>query len=548
MTALVELRDLAIRFGGMEVVRGVSLSLARGRTLALVGESGSGKTLTAMSLAGLAPPAARLSGSLRFEGQEMMGAAERDWRRLHGARIGVVFQEAMGSLNPTMRIGAQIAEAVRVHGRGLGRDAVQARVRQLLEEVGLPDPAGKAAAFPHQLSGGQQQRALIAMALAGDPDLLIADEPTTALDATVQAQILRLLAGLQRRRGLAMLFVSHDLGVVAEIADEIVVMRGGTVVEAGPAHRILAAPAHPYTRALLASRPASGIAPPAAARAEHAALVAEDLVVVFRSHGGGRQAFRALDGVSLRLEPGAALGVVGGSGSGKSTLGRAALGLLAPAAGRIRVFGEDPVTPKDRRGFARRAQMVFQDAAGSLNPRLRVAVLLAEPLVIHALCPRAGLRDRAAALLAEVGLEPAHLDRYPHELSGGQRQRVAIARALAVDPGLLVCDEPVSALDMTVQAQILALLNRIRRERGLALLFIGHDFQAVEAVSDRIAVMSQGRIVEEGSAAQIFREPRTEQSRALVEAMPARSRASRPRPDAVGELAEASICSAVRSP
>jgi ABC-type glutathione transport system ATPase component len=525
MSALLELRDLRVRFGAAEVVRGVSLVLQRGRTVALVGESGSGKTLTAMALAGLAPAAARLSGSLRFEGREMIGAPERAWRPLRGARIGVVFQEAMGSLHPAMRIGAQIAEAVRAHAADQQRAAVQARVRRLLQEVGLPDPDGKAQAFPHQLSGGQQQRALIAMALAADPDLLIADEPTTALDATVQAQILDLLAATQRRRGLAMLFVSHDLGVVARVADDVMVMRGGEVVEAGAVADVFSAPRHGYTRALLGARPVAASGVPRADGSEPPALLAEGLVATFRPHRLGAAPLRALDGVSLRLGQGEALGLVGESGSGKSTFARAALGLVAPSGGRLAALGEDPSAPRDRRAFARRVQMVFQDATGSLNPRLSVAALLSEPLAIHALCPPAARRARAAALLTEVGLAEAHLDRYPHELSGGQRQRVAIARALAVDPRLLVCDEPVSALDMTVQRQVLDLLNRIRRVRGLALLFIGHDLEAVGAVSDRIAVMRAGRVVEEGPAHQVLRAPRTPYAQALVGAMP-------PRPDA----------------
>jgi peptide/nickel transport system ATP-binding protein len=523
MRPLLELRELRVRFGTAEAVRGVSLALHRGRTLALVGESGSGKTLTAMALAGLSPAAATVSGSLRFEGREMMGAPECAWRKLRGARIGVVFQEAMGSLHPAMRIGAQIAEAVRAHAPERPRGEVLARVRRLLEEVGLPDPANKARAFPHQLSGGQQQRALIAMALAAEPDLLIADEPTTALDTTVQAQILALLAETQRRRGLAMLFVSHDLGVVARVADEVAVMRGGVVVEVRPTADLFAAPRHAYTRTLIGSR-ATPCAPAAPASGDAAlpALVCEDLIVTYRAPRHGAAPFRAVDGVSLRISPGEALGVVGESGSGKSTLARAALGLLAPSAGRLRIFGEDPCAPRDRRGFARQVQMVFQDATGSLNPRLDVATLLAEPLAIHALCPAAKRRQRAADLLMEVGLAAEHLDRYPHELSGGQRQRVAIARALAVAPRLLVCDEPVSALDMTVQRQILDLLNRIRVARSLALLFIGHDLEAVEAVSDRIAVMRAGQVVEEGPAGRVMRAPRTPYAKALVAAMPRR--------------------------
>ncbi|NKC34468.1 dipeptide ABC transporter ATP-binding protein, partial [Falsiroseomonas selenitidurans] len=520
-TPLVALCDFRVCFGETVAVDGISLTLQPGETLALVGESGSGKSLTALGIAGLAPPAATLSGSLRIAGQEMLGAPERAWRRLRGARIGMVFQDAMGSLNPAMRVGAQIAEVMQAH-RPLARGSIPGRVLEALAEVGLPDPAGKAAAFPHQLSGGQQQRVMIAMALAADPALLIADEPTTALDTTVQAQILALLAALQARRGLAMLFVSHDLAVVAGIAQRVAVMRQGRVVEAGPTAQVFAAPTHPYTAALLASRPGATLRPPPAAATAEPALDIRDLAVAFRPHRLGGARVRAVDGVTLSIAPGAALGLVGESGSGKSTLARAVVGLVAPSGGTVRVFGQDPLRAAGRRAMARAVQMVFQDAAGSLNPRLTIARILAEPLAVHRLCPPAERRARARLLLEEVGLEAAHLDRFPHQLSGGQRQRVAIARALAVDPRLLVCDEPVSALDMTVQAQVLDLLGRVRRDRGLALLFIGHDLEAVGAVSERIAVMKDGRIVENGAAEDVLRRPRTRYARSLVAAMPRR--------------------------
>ena len=518
---LVELRDYRVRFGEATVVDGVSLALHPGETLALVGESGSGKSLTALGIAGLAPPAAQLSGSLRIDGVEMLGANESAWRALRGARIGMVFQDAMGSLNPSMRIGAQIAEAITAH-RTLPKDALALRVLDALAEVGLPDPHGKAAAFPHQLSGGQQQRVMIAMALAADPALLIADEPTSALDATVQAQILALLVALQARRGLAMLFVSHDLAVVEGIAQQVAVMQHGKVVEVGPTPQVFAAPCHPYTAALLASRPGRIQRAGAVDAAAVPALELRDLAVVFRPHRLGGAKLRAVDGVSFSIAPGEALGLVGESGSGKSTIARTAVGLVAPTSGTIRVFGRDPAEPGGRRAMARAVQMVFQDAAGSLNPRLTIAHILAEPLAVHALAPPARRRARAQRLLEEVGLTAAHLDRYPHQLSGGQRQRVAIARALAVDPCLLVCDEPVSALDMTVQAQVLDLLGRIRRERGLALLFIGHDLEAVGAVSERIAVMKDGRVVEIGAADAVLQRPVTAYARALVGAMPRR--------------------------
>ena len=520
-TPLVELRDYRVSFGKTMAVDGVSLALHPGTTLALVGQSGSGKSLTALGIAGLASPAARLSGSLRIDGVEMLGAPERSWRALRGPRIGMVFQEAMGSLNPAMRIGAQIAEAIAAH-RGLPKAVLARRVLDALAEVGMPDPEGKAAAFPHQLSGGQQQRVMIAMALAADPAMLIADEPTTALDATVQAQILALLVALQVRRSLAMLFVSHDLAVVQGIAQKVAVMRHGRVVEIGPTAQVFAAPSHPYTAALLASRPGLNRRASAADTRAVAALELRDLAIVFRPHRVGDAKLRAVDGVSFRIAPGEALGLVGESGSGKSTIARAAVGLVTPISGSISVFGQNPAEPAGRKEMARAVQMVFQDAAGSLNPRLTIAQILAEPLAVHALAQSAQRRARAQRLLEEVGLQAAHLDRYPHQLSGGQRQRVAIARALAVDPRLLVCDEPVSALDMTVQAQILDLLNRIQRERGLALLFIGHDLEAVGAVTDRIAVMKDGRLVEIGAADAILERPVTAYAQALVGAMPHR--------------------------
>ena len=518
---LVALRDFRVRFGDATAVDGISLTLQPGETLALVGESGSGKSLTALGIAGLAPSAAQLSGSLRIDGVEMLGASERAWRARRGARIGMVFQEAMGSLNPSMRIGAQIAEAITAH-RSLPKAEIACRVHDALTEVGLPDPHGKAAAFPHQLSGGQQQRVMIAMALAADPALLIADEPTTALDTTVQAQILALLAALQARRGLAMLFVSHDLAVVEGIAQKVAVMRHGKVVEAGPTAQVFAAPSHPYTAALLASRPSQAQRISAVDRRALPALEIEDLTVMFRPHRLGGAKLRAVDGVTLSIAAGEALGLVGESGSGKSTLAKAVVGLVRPAKGFIRVFGHDPAAPADRKAMARAVQMVFQDAAGSLNPRLTIAQILAEPLAVHGLAPPAKRRAHARQLLEEVGLTATHLDRYPHQLSGGQRQRVAIARALAVDPKLLVCDEPVSALDMTVQAQVLDLLARIRRERGLALLFIGHDLETVGAVSDRIAVMKDGRVIEIGTAEAILQRPANAFTQALVAAMPRR--------------------------
>jgi peptide/nickel transport system ATP-binding protein len=502
MNALLSVRGLGIRFGATAVVQDVAFDIAPGGALGLVGESGSGKSMTALAVAGLLPPAARATGSVRFAGHELLGAPEPVLRPLRGARIGMVFQEATGALHPLMPIGAQVAEAVRGHDRS-------ARAAALLAECGL-DARLHAGRFPHELSGGQQQRALIALALAGGPDLLVADEPTTALDPTVQAEILALLDGLRRRRGMALLMISHDLAVVARMADHVAVMQAGRVVEAGPTARVLGAPRAALTRALLAARqpPPRPAPPPAGAPL----LMLDDVAVRYGT-------VRAADGVTLHLAAGVALGLVGESGSGKSTLARLAVGLLRPERGRVRIGGLDPATAP-RRAVARAVQLVFQDSTGSLNPRLTVGRLMAEPFRLHALAARAEWPARVLALLAEVGLGEEHLARYPHQLSGGQRQRVAIARALAVNPFVLVCDEPVSALDATVQARVLALLDRIRRARGLALLFISHDLAAVAALCDAVAVMQAGRIVEQGSIAQVLAAPRARCTAALLAAVP----------------------------
>jgi peptide/nickel transport system ATP-binding protein len=489
-----------------------------------VGESGSGKSLTALAILGLLPAGIALSprASLRFEGRELAGFAERDWRRLRGARIGMVFQDPMACLNPFMTAGAQLAEALRQH-HGLRGAALRAAVKARFAEVGLD--ANLAARHPHALSGGQQQRVMIAIALAGDPVLLLADEPTTALDTTVQAQVLALLRRLAAERGLAMLFISHDLAVVAGMAARVGVMHRGRLVELGPANEVLCSPRAPEARALLAARRA--LAPAACAAVRSAArpvLEVEGLAVTYP----GRFPFaarphRAVEGVSFTLAAGEVLGLVGGSGSGKSSLARALLGLADRAEGRVALEGRElPAGLAARRSpAAQRLQMVFQNPYGSLNPRRRIAAILEEPQRALGTADGAAERHRrSAATLAEVGLEEAHLHRFPHQLSGGQRQRVAIARALLAEPAVLVCDEVISALDMTVQAQVLALLQRLVATRGLALLFISHDLAAVAHLAGRVAVMARGRLVEQGPTAEVLGAPAVAATRELVAAMP----------------------------
>ncbi|WP_374446396.1 dipeptide ABC transporter ATP-binding protein [Stella sp.] len=523
---VLEVEDLAVRFGdGPPAVGGVSFALAAGEALGIVGESGSGKSATMLAIAGLLPRSARIEGRLRLGATDLVGLDERGWRPLRGRRVAIVFQEAMAALNPLMTAGSQIIEAIRAHAPDPAA-AARERALGLLAEVGLPDPDRVAASRPWQLSGGQQQRVLIAMALACDPELLIADEPTTALDTTVQAQILALLHDLRRRRRMALLFVSHDLGVVAAVADRVLVMQGGRVVESGPVARLFQAPEHPYTRRLVA-RHAPSVRPDPPAAAAPPAIAAEGLSVRYARPGGGHHA--ALDGVSFALAPGRVLGIVGESGSGKSTLARALVGLVRPSAGQVRVFGRDPAAGGDRRAFARRCQMVFQDSGGSLNPRLPVARLLAEPFRIHGLCPTADIRARSLALLAEVGLPADLMDRHPHRISGGQRQRVAIARALAVAPDLLVCDEILSALDAATQAQVLDLIAAIARARGLTIVFVSHDLEVVAGIADEVLVLHHGRVVEHGPVRQVLTAPADAHTAALVAAMPGRPGAAAPR-------------------
>jgi microcin C transport system ATP-binding protein len=521
---LLDIRDLSIAFPvarGAKAVDGISLQLEKGRTLALVGESGSGKSVTALSIPRLLPQGTRIDGKIVLAGDDITTASERRLRDLRGRAVTMVFQEPMTSLNPLHSIQRQIGEILEVHGmRGQARR--RARILELLAEVGLRDPESRLGAYPHQLSGGQRQRVMIAMALANRPDLLIADEPTTALDVTVQAQILALLKDVQAAHGMAMLFITHDLGIVRTLADDVAVMQKGKIVERGPVSRIFSDPQHAYTKMLLAAEP-KGAAPPADPAAKSIVEV-DDLRVHFPIRKGVlRRAVgyvKAVDGISLTVREGQTVGVVGESGSGKTTLGLAILRLIS-SQGRIAYLGK----PIDTLGFAamrplrRDMQVVFQDPYGSLSPRMTIADIVGEGLAIHRRDLNARQRrEVVAGALAETGLDAATMDRYPHEFSGGQRQRIAIARAMVLEPRFVVLDEPTSALDMSVQAQIVDLLRALQARHGLAYLFISHDLKVVRALASDIVVMREGKVVEAGPATEVFAAPRHEYTQALFAA------------------------------
>jgi len=510
--------NLSVAFGPRRVVDEVSFTLNQGETLALVGESGSGKSLTALSILQLLPSGAQCTGAVMLDGQSMLGAKPGVLQAVRGDTAGIVFQEPMTSLNPLHSIGRQVAEALALHGRKPARGTVA----ELLRRVGFPDAEDRLQAFPHQLSGGQRQRVMIAMALANNPKLLIADEPTTALDVTIQAGILDLLAREKAARGLALLLISHDLNVVRRVADRVCVMKDGRIVEAGRVAEVFRAPQHPYTRMLIAAEP-SGQPGPVPARAP-VLIEARDLRVVFPVRRGLLRRVvgevRAVDGVSLSIREGETLGLVGESGSGKSTIGLALLRMQA-ATGRVAFAGQDiSAMPQSRlRPLRRSMQVVFQDPYGSLSPRMSMGEIVAEGLRVHE--PRLGSRERAArvaAALQEVGLPADAAGRYPHEFSGGQRQRVAIARAIVLTPRLLVLDEPTSALDRSVQAQIVDLLRMLQARHGLAYLFISHDLAVVRALAHRVMVLRGGRVVEEGPADALFADPRDPYTIALMAA------------------------------
>ncbi|ALV33720.1 ABC transporter ATP-binding protein [Streptomyces sp. CdTB01] len=510
--SLVRVTDLTVEFGGLKAVDGLSFELAPGAALALVGESGSGKSTVASALLGLhRGTGARVGGSVEVAGTDVQRASEDELRRLRGGMAAMVFQDPLSSLDPYYAVGDQIAEVYRVHTRA-SRRAARARAVEVLDRVGIPDAPRRARSRPHEFSGGMRQRALIAMALACEPDLLIADEPTTALDVTVQAQILDLLHTLRAETGMGLLLVTHDVGVAAESVDEVLVMRHGRVVEHGPTGTVLTSPTQAYTRELLDAVPRVDAPRAPSQPSEEIVLEATGLR---REFGRGRRAFAAVDDVSLRVHRGETLGIVGESGSGKTTLGRMLVGLLEPTAGQVRYDGHARV------GVNPAVQMVFQDPVSSLNPRRSVGESIADPLRAQGERDEQRIRGRVTELLERVGLEGAHYDRYPHEFSGGQRQRVGIARALAADPRVIVCDEPVSALDVTTQAQVVALLAELQRELGLALVFVAHDLAVVRRVSDRVAVMRRGRIVESGPADEVYDNPQAPYTKQLLAAVPA---------------------------
>jgi len=504
-------------------LRDVSLSIASNEILCVVGESGSGKSMMANAIMRLLPNEVKIdSGRMLFEGRDLCQAALAEMRAVRGAEIAMIFQEPMTALNPLRTIGNQIAEVFSVH-TNLSRAEINARVLALLADVRIPDPAAAARAYPHELSGGQRQRAMIAMALALDPKLLIADEPTTALDVTTQAQILKLIRDLQRRRKTAVLFITHDFGVVAEIADRIVVMQQGIVVEEGPASSVLNYPRHAYTRQLIAAVPPLSAPPPRKLSGENI-LTISGVSKTYRTGGflgRGTRVTAAVKNVSLKLPKGATLGIVGESGSGKSTLARCIVRLIDPDAGSILLRGKDwaKLARADIRRETRHIQMVFQDPFASLNPRRKAAELVAQGPVVHGASRTAALND-AKALFALVGLDPSAADRFPHEFSGGQRQRVGLARALALQPAVLVADEPVSALDVSVQAQVLNLLAELRERLGLSIIFITHDLRVAAQICDLVAVMKDGEIVEHGAAGDVFANPQHPYTRALLASVP----------------------------
>ena len=524
---LLSIRDLSVAFGLGErqvlAVDKVSFDIAKGETLALVGESGSGKSVTALSVMKLLPypPAHHPSGSIRFKGEELLPMPENEIRKIRGNDITIVFQEPMTSLNPLHTIEKQLAEILAIH-QGMGRTKARERILELLDQVGIPDPKTRLASYPHQLSGGQRQRVMIAMALANEPDLFIADEPTTALDVTVQAQILQLLKDTQKRLDMSMLFITHDLGIVRKLADRVCVMNSGKIVEHGPVERVFTAPEHPYTRALLAAEPKPDPAPPRPS----APVVVEtkDLKVWFPIKRGLMRKvvghIKAVDGISIEVRKGETLGVVGESGSGKTTLGLAILRLIS-SDGPIVFMGHtiQRLKFKEMLPFRRDMQIVFQDPYGSLSPRMSISDIIEEGLWVHHPHLTAAEREqRVVAALTDVGLDTDTRHRYPHEFSGGQRQRIALARALVLEPTFIMLDEPTSALDMLIQAQMVDLLRDLQKKRDLTYMFISHDLRVVAALASRLVVLRHGKIVEAGAAADLFKNPKSDYTRALFAA------------------------------
>ncbi len=558
MTTLLSIQDLRVRFRmGHGVVaeavgrgeRGVSFDIAENRTVALVGESGSGKSVTAMSVLNLLPDNAERHGRILWQGRDLLGVSLAELQTMRGKDIACVFQDPMSSLNPVFSVGQQLCEPLIKH-MGLSPREAMKKAESLLVEVGMPEPKRRLAAYPHELSGGQQQRVMIAMALACEPKLLIADEPTTALDVTIQRQILELIGKLKETHRMSVLFISHDLGVVGEIADHVVVMRDGVVREQGPVADIFARPQDDYTKALLACRPSltenparlmviddhiagKALGDAAAAKDPNAPVVLEvrSLAKSFFLREGlfGRREFKAVEGVNFQLRKGHTLGVVGESGSGKTTMGLTLLRLHEPTAGEVMFDGQNllKLSDRERQGMRRRIQIVFQNPYASLNPRFTIGQTLVEPMTIHGIGKDLAEREqRARSLLEKVGLDGRAFGKYPHEFSGGQRQRVAIARCLTLNPEVLVLDEAVSALDVSVQAQVLNLLKDLQDEFGLAYVFISHDLAVVRFISDEVLVMKDGRVVEQASAAQILAAPREDYTKRLLAAIPRGYRAA----------------------
>ncbi len=514
---LLEVRNLSVEFhtasGVVHAVKDISYHIDRGETLAILGESGSGKSVSSSAIMNLIdmPPGRISGGQILLDGRDLLTMPTEARRGINGKRIAMIFQDPLSHLNPVYTVGWQIREAMTTHG--LDRAKAEAEALRLMGRVGIPDPDRALKKYPHEFSGGQRQRVMIAMALALKPDLLIADEPTTALDVTVQAEVLALLKELQRETGMAVLIITHDLGVVAEIADRVVVMEKGVLVEAGTVHEVYHNPQHAYTRKLINAAPGKG--------EMHEPKAAGEALLSVRDVRKRYGAFEALKGVSFDLMPGETIAVVGESGSGKSTLARILLRLDEPDAGQALWKGRDlfQLSPSELFGLRRDLQMVFQDPTQSLNPRMTVFQLASEAWVIHPdILPKAKWRERVAELLGQVGLLPEHMGRYPHQFSGGQRQRIAIARALALEPRLIVCDEAVSALDVSVQAQVIALLDKLRREMGLSFIFIAHDLPVVRDFADHVMVMQRGELVEFGTVRQVFEAPRQDYTRALLAA------------------------------
>src|SRR6202041_4098813 len=524
---LLDVRDLSVAFhqpsGTSLAVDRISFEIKRGECVALVGESGSGKSVSALSILKLLPypTASHPTGSIHFRGRELLNLSEREIRSIRGNDISIIFQEPMTSLNPLHTIESQIGEILQLHS-GIRAGMARARTLELLTQVGIPEPETRLASYPHQLSGGQRQRVMIAMALANEPDLLIADEPTTALDVTVQAQIIALLKDIQKRLGMSLLFITHDLGIVRKLADRVCVMKDGKIVEEGTVARVFAAPQHPYTQALLAAEPKPDPAPlqpnaPVVLDAEHIKVWFALTRGVLRKVVGH---VKACDGISITLHQGETLGIVGESGSGKSTLGRAILRLIS-SEGSIVFMGDElqNLRFKEMLPYRRDMQIVFQDPYGSLSPRLSVAEIIKEGLNVHHRdLPESQRNERVIQALKDVGLDPSTCSRFPHEFSGGERQRIAVARAVVLEPTFVVLDEPTSALDMLIQAQMVDLLRDLQKRRNLTYLFISHDLRVVAALASRLIVMRHGKVVESGDAAELFKHPKTDYTRALLAA------------------------------